>query len=117
MDSWEEMSIENVCGGGVPEAFQREMKQIFENYLDPNCDPKAKRSLTLTFTFAGNEERNGGNLRFDVKTKLAPHKTGGGMIALTAQGVPFVDKFREMPLYEQMEIVQEENKKQEESNA
>lgn len=73
------LTLENVCGGAAPEAFEEEVRHIIENVLDVNTRADAKRALTITFTFLPSEERDDVKIVMETKTKLAPFKTAGGV--------------------------------------
>ena len=68
----EKLSLATLAGGGAIERFDDALVQVVENICDVNTDPKAKRKITLTVTFAPNEERDYGDVSIDCKPTLAP---------------------------------------------
>ena len=56
-DQVPELNIGNICGGAVPERFDREVYELFANIMDLNTDPEQKRKLTVTFTFTPSKDR------------------------------------------------------------
>lgn len=82
------LNIGNICGGAVPEVFDREVKEILDNISDLNTDPEAKRQITLTFDFAAGPDRKSAIVRFSCKSKGAPISSVAGTIFFsTRQGV------------------------------
>jgi hypothetical protein len=77
MNDIRECSLATLLGGGAVERFDDEIKRVVENILDPNTEPKAKRSVTLTVTIEPTLERDKGVVVAAVKTKLAPPKKDG----------------------------------------
>ena len=51
-----EVSIGTICGGGVPEVFQRELYEVLKNINDPNTAAEKTRTITLKFTFKPAED-------------------------------------------------------------
>ena len=71
MPSREIKSLDQVMNGAVNERFQTELAKVWKNIFDPNTDPEQKRSVTLTFTFKPNSNRDAASMSFDVKSKVA----------------------------------------------
>lgn len=69
MDGPIELNIGNICGGAVPEVFDREIAEILENIADLNTKPEAKRQITLTFDFAPGPDRKSAIVSFTCKSK------------------------------------------------
>lgn len=67
-------SLLDLMDGGVKELADLNLQRVLENMRDVNTDPKKARSITVKFTFAGNEERDSVALRVQVESKLAPIK-------------------------------------------
>lgn len=40
-----QLTVESLCGGAVQERINRAIKQVVDNILDPNTDPKKKREI------------------------------------------------------------------------
>lgn len=72
MPSREIKSLDQVMDGAVNERFKRELDKVWGNIFDPNTNPEQKHSVTLTFTFKPNQNRDAASMSFDVKSKLAP---------------------------------------------
>ena len=66
------LSIENICGGAVPERFQRELASVLQNINDPNNPAETKRSLTLQFDFEPFPDRNGAIVTLKSCQAMAP---------------------------------------------
>lgn len=49
------IDLEAFAGGILSEKVNKAMEKIAENIVDPNTDPKAKRKIKITLTFAGKE--------------------------------------------------------------
>jgi hypothetical protein len=69
MDEPMELNIGNICGGAVPEVFDREVKAILENISDLNTKPEAKRQIVLTFEFRPGPDRKSAIVCFSCKAK------------------------------------------------
>lgn len=76
----EELSIENICGGAVGEVFDREVIGVLENIADINTDEKAKRTITLKFTFTPYNDRSGAEVECAVVAKTAPTESVKGNV-------------------------------------
>jgi hypothetical protein len=68
MQQTEKLTLDNICGGAVPEVFQRGLAIILQNIRDPNTSPEEKRKLTLEFTFKPHSTRSGA----DITLKMTP---------------------------------------------
>lgn len=67
----EKLTLENICGGAVPEVFRRSLDIVLRNIRDPNTDAEMKRKMSLEFTFAPHADRAGADVVLVVKEKLA----------------------------------------------
>jgi hypothetical protein len=65
------ITLGTVAEGAAEDLWSAELDRVLANIEDPNADWKTKRTITLTFTFAVNEERQVGDLTISAKTKLA----------------------------------------------
>lgn len=70
----QEISLATICGGGVPEVFQRELQEILKNIADPNTAAERPRTLTLKFTFKPTEDRSQSVIDFSCRASLQPVK-------------------------------------------
>lgn len=71
MPSREIKSLDQVMNGAVNERFQAELSKVWQNIFDPNTNPEQKRSVTLTFTFKPNQNRDAASMSFNVSSKVA----------------------------------------------
>lgn len=69
-----EISLTTICHGGVPEVFERELKDVLANIADPNTAAERPRTITLKFTFKPTEDRNGSAVDFTCRASLQPVK-------------------------------------------
>lgn len=46
----ERLTLATICGGAVQEKVDRALEKVTKNIIDPNTDPKKKRSITLKIT-------------------------------------------------------------------
>jgi hypothetical protein len=72
MPDMTKVTLDTVAKGGAPELFEHALEEVLANIQDQNTDAKAKRSITMTFTFAPMEDREMVATALQVKTKLAP---------------------------------------------
>lgn len=69
----EKLTLSNMCNGGIQEKIDRSLMEISNNILDPNTDPKKKRSLVVTISFIPNEhDREDVSVEVSTAVKLAP---------------------------------------------
>ena len=88
----EQLSLNNICNGGVPEIFERELREVLKNIADVNTDPEGTRKIIFEFTFEPYKDRSGTLIRFRCKSKLEPveevqgqafiQRTSAGIVAL-----------------------------------
>ncbi|WP_254593531.1 replication terminator protein [Terribacillus sp. AE2B 122] len=69
-----QINLDELAGGAVHEKFNREMKRVLANIMDPNTDPEKKRKITITLTIAGDENRMTTDVTVSAKSTLAPSK-------------------------------------------
>jgi hypothetical protein len=69
----------------VPERFARALRQILKNMRDVNAPAKAKRTLTLEFTFEPHTDRCGAEVTCKLKEKLAGDDAVKGNIYMAQQ--------------------------------
>lgn len=89
MDS-NEVSLSNLCGGGIEEVFQREFAAVLANISDPNTPAEAKRKISLEFTIAPFEDRSGAQVTFSCKSKTVPVEAVKGTVFLQRKGLVMV---------------------------
>lgn len=67
------MTLASLCDGAVQERVNHALQKVSENVLDPNTDPKKKRSITLTLSFEpASDDREDVSVEVSVGVKLAP---------------------------------------------
>src|SRR5258708_38078634 len=82
----ETLSLENICNGGVPEVFERELSEVLKNIADVNTDPEETRKITFEFIFEPTKDRTGAVVRFRCKSKVAPVEEVSGQCFLQRRG-------------------------------
>lgn len=69
----EKLTMTTICDGAVQEKVDRALRAVADNILDPNTDPKKKRSITLKIVFQPNEDdREDVAVHVEVTKSLAP---------------------------------------------
>lgn len=68
----EMISLTTICHGGVPEVFERELKEVLANIADPNTAPEKTRTITMKFVFKPSEDRTGAAVDFTCRASLQP---------------------------------------------
>lgn len=81
------LNLDNICNGGVPEVFERELGEVLKNIADVNTDPEATRKITLEFTFKPFKDRSGAMVRFGCKSKVAPVEEVAGQMFVQRRGI------------------------------
>lgn len=70
------LTVETICGGAVQERINRALTKVVDNILDPNTDPKKKRSINLKLTFIPKEDdREDVSVGADVTVSLASEES------------------------------------------
>jgi hypothetical protein len=82
-----DLSIENICGGAVPERFQKELCVILQNINDPNNPAETKRKLVLEFEFEPFPDRTGAIVTLVCKSKLAALENVQGGVYFARNGL------------------------------
>ena len=85
MENPQEISIVTICHGGVPEVFDRELAEVLNNILDVNTDAEKARTMTLKFTFAPLQDRQGATVTFSCRAGLQPVQVAKSPIFLSRQ--------------------------------
>lgn len=80
------LGIENICGGAVPEVFERELREVLENIADRNTPADAKRTIVLEFQLAPFPDRSGASVAFHCKGKLAAISPVAGSVFFAKRG-------------------------------
>lgn len=79
-------SLSELMDGGVEERFNEALDKLWQNVFDPNTNPTATRSLTLTVKIKPNERRDSCDFRVDVVPKLAPMNSLTQTVMLELRG-------------------------------
>lgn len=82
----QEITLENVAGGIVPEMFERHLEDVLRDIDDPNTDPKAKRTITIEVTFSPSEDRRAAAVWVKFGAKKAGVKPMGTVVHLGRKG-------------------------------
>lgn len=70
---YEKLTMTTICDGAVQEKVDRAIQAVADNILDPNTDPKKKRSITMKIVFQPNEDdREDVAVHVEVTRSLAP---------------------------------------------
>ena len=77
------ITITTICNGGVPEVFERELREVLANIADPNTEADKTRGLTLKFTFKPLEDRSGAIVSFSCRPVLQPVKVATSPVFLS----------------------------------
>ena len=69
----ERLTLATICGGAVQEKVDRALEKVAKNIIDPNTDPKKKRSITLKITLKPDvNDYEDVQVSADVSYTLAP---------------------------------------------
>ena len=79
----EVITIATICNGGVPEVFERELREVLANIADPNTDAEKARGLTIRFVFKPLEDRSGASASFTCKPTLQPVQVAKSQLFLS----------------------------------
>ena len=66
------ISMDRFKGGALLELFNRAMRQIASNIMDPNTDPEKARTLTIKMTLKPDKSRRSMKTSFAANVSLAP---------------------------------------------
>lgn len=86
----EQVTLGNICSGGVEEVFQKEFASVLANISDVNTDAEAKRKITLEFTIKPFKDRSGAQITFSCRSKVTPTEEVEGTVFLQRQGLVMV---------------------------
>ncbi|CAM4359633.1 hypothetical protein BAMA_16235 [Bacillus manliponensis] len=75
------IDINSFAQGAVAERLDAEFDKVLKNMADPNTDPKAKRTITITLSITGDTKREIWDCSVKATSKLAPaHEVGSRII-------------------------------------
>lgn len=72
MNEPQEISISTVCNGGVPEVFERGLREVLANITDPSTEASKARGITLKFTITPTDDRLSATVAFTCRSVLQP---------------------------------------------
>ena len=82
----EKVSLLNLGGGAAVELFDRELNKVLKNIVDPNTEAKKQREVTLKVRKEPDEERFMGQVRIDVTSKTAAHRSFATQVIIGGEG-------------------------------
>jgi len=65
-------NLSEIADGAVQAKFAKEVEKVCKNILDMNTDAGKKRKITITVTYAPNDQRNSVDVIVETKSTLAP---------------------------------------------
>ena len=65
------ITVDNVCGGALPAAFELSVRKCLANIMDPNTPARAKRQVVMVLTLAPKDDRVTVDCALDCTEKLA----------------------------------------------
>ncbi|CAJ1227093.1 hypothetical protein LZY01_23670 [Levilactobacillus zymae] len=66
------IDLTDMANGAIQEKLDTVMDGVLENILNPNCEAKKKRKVTITLSMTPTETRNSITLDAQVKSTLVP---------------------------------------------
>lgn len=79
------VDLTTICGGGLPEMFQREMDDVMKNIADPNTDPNKPRQIKMVVDIYPSQDRQTCRLAVGVTSKTLPVARMGGSLFISNQ--------------------------------
>lgn len=67
------ITLENLYGGAISEAFDHELSNVLLNVADLNNDAKSPRKISISLEIKPNEQRDYAVLKITVKSSCNPH--------------------------------------------
>lgn len=86
MDVRETMNIGNICGGAIPEVFDKTLDSILRNISDINTTAEQPREIVIKIKFKPAENRELGEVSFKCEAKLAGVKAAKGNFFIAKRG-------------------------------
>lgn len=104
----ENVSLEQIVGGGLQEQFSKSFDRVIENLADPNTSFKECRKIIVTLKFTQNEARDDVSCAVSVAEKLAaqaPMQTAFAVGKNLKTGEMYAEEYgRHSPLKGQMSL-------------
>jgi hypothetical protein len=104
--SLRKLTLENICGGGLPELFQRELSEVMQNIVDVNTDAEKPRRITITVDFAPGPDRANCAIKLGINSKISPILKMAGSLYISSQGSKveaYTSDIRQKDIFEQDE--------------
>jgi hypothetical protein len=80
------MNIGSICGGAIPEVFDKTLDSVLRNIVDINTPAEQPREITIKIKFKPAENRELGEISFRCEAKLASVKAAKGNFFLAKRG-------------------------------
>lgn len=80
------LTLENICGGGLPEIFQRELADVMKNITDVNTDAEKSRRITITVDIVPGPDRKNCQVRLGINSKISPILKMAGSLYIAEMG-------------------------------
>jgi len=80
------VDLTTICGGGLPELFARELRDVMANITDINTDPKKPRRITMTVDVYPSTDRATCALELGITSKHAPIVKMAGSLFIAVAG-------------------------------
>lgn len=83
------VTLESICGGGLPELFQRELSDVMANIADVNTDAEKPRRITITLDIQPGPDRANCAIKLGINSKVMPVMKIAGSLYISAKGEKF----------------------------
>lgn len=81
------IQLNTFADGAIAEQFEIEFQKVLMNLADPNTDPFAERTVTITFKIKGDDaERETAKIKASVTSKIAPQKEISSHVVVDVRG-------------------------------
>jgi len=71
VDNTNGVRLDTIGGGALMELFATELLRVLQNIADPNTDPEAKRTISVTVAMKPNRDRDVADIELKCGSKLA----------------------------------------------
>lgn len=83
------VDLTTICGGALPELFERELTDVMANVADVNTDPKKPRRITIIVDVYPHNDRKQCEVELGVTSKTLPVVKVSGTLIIAAKGSTF----------------------------
>lgn len=80
------VDLNTICGGALPELFERELLDVMANVADINTDPKKPRRITMTVDIYPHNDRKQCEVELGVTSKTLPVVKVSGSLFIAQKG-------------------------------